>query len=319
MKRKNMNLLTAGLIAAFLAATQGGCAGPASKAKPVESAPAQSILTGKVVETMDSGGYTYMCLEKDGKKTWVAAPTMKVAVGDEVQLLPGAEMPYFTSSTLNRTFDTIVFSGGPVKAASVPSTTPPPPKEEPYEGPILAGKVVETLEAGRYSYVRLEKDGKRSWAAIPVASVKVGDEIEILPGTEMGRFTSKSLNRTFENIYFSGGLKGSEDAQSSTTMPSWHRSLSNEAPAKQQAEANPAEATHKLSGKVTETMDAGGYTYICLEKDGKKTWAAVPTMKVNVGDEIELAPGTEMKQFSSKALNRTFDSIIFSSGPITKK
>ncbi len=31
-----------------------------------------------------------------------------------------------------------------------------------------------------------------------------------------------------------------------------------------------------LSGKVVETMNSGGYTYVCLEKAGKKTWVAVP-------------------------------------------
>ena len=31
-----------------------------------------SSRSGTVVETMNSGGYTYVSLEKDGKKTWVA-------------------------------------------------------------------------------------------------------------------------------------------------------------------------------------------------------------------------------------------------------
>ena len=70
-----------------------------------------------------------------------------------------------------------------------------------------------------------------------------------------------------------------------------------------------------LSGKVVETMNAGGYTYVCLEKGGKKTWVAVPEMKVTVGQQITFKPGQEMKDFSSKTLNRTFASIIFSEGP----
>lgn len=70
-----------------------------------------------------------------------------------------------------------------------------------------------------------------------------------------------------------------------------------------------------LSGKVVETMNAGGYTYICLEKAGRKTWIAVPEMKVTVGKEMAFQPGQVMTNFSSKTLNRTFESIIFSSGP----
>jgi len=68
------------------------------------------------------------------------------------------------------------------------------------------------------------------------------------------------------------------------------------------------------SGKVTETMDSGGYTYVCLENNGKKTWFAVPSAKVKVGQQLTCLPGGEMKNFTSKTLNRTFDSIIFSSG-----
>jgi enamine deaminase RidA (YjgF/YER057c/UK114 family) len=41
---------------------------------------------------------------------------MKVAVGSKMSFLPGAVMPNFTSKTLNRTFDSIVFSAGPATA-----------------------------------------------------------------------------------------------------------------------------------------------------------------------------------------------------------
>jgi hypothetical protein len=71
-----------------------------------------------------------------------------------------------------------------------------------------------------------------------------------------------------------------------------------------------------LSGKVVETMNAGGYTYVRLEKNGKKTWIAVPEMKASVGQQMAFHPGQEMKNFTSKTLNRTFESIIFSGGPV---
>jgi hypothetical protein len=75
-------------------------------------------ISGKVVETMNAGGYTYVCVEKNGKKTWVAVPQMKVTVGSKMSFQPGSVMPNFTSKTLNRTFESIVFSGGPVTAGS---------------------------------------------------------------------------------------------------------------------------------------------------------------------------------------------------------
>lgn len=85
-------------------------------------------------------------------------------------------------------------------------------------------------------------------------------------------------------------------------------------PAAHPGAQEPTEAA-SLSGKVVETMDAGGYTYVCIEKNGRKTWVAVPGMKVAVGRNISFAPGQEMTNFSSKTLNRTFAKIVFSPGP----
>jgi hypothetical protein len=84
---------------------------------------ADNSLSGTVVETMDSGAYTYMLLEKNGDKTWVAAPHMKVEKGQKVSLLPGALMENFKSSTLNRTFDKIYFSAGPSSPFGVGAVT----------------------------------------------------------------------------------------------------------------------------------------------------------------------------------------------------
>jgi hypothetical protein len=69
-----------------------------------------------------------------------------------------------------------------------------------------------------------------------------------------------------------------------------------------------------VSGKVTETMTSGGYTYILLETDGNAAWAAIPKTQVAVGDVVKLQPGMVMNNFTSSSLNRTFENIIFSSG-----
>ena len=74
----------------------------------------RSSLSGKVVETMDSGRYTYVCLEKNNKKTWLAVYKMKVVVGQYMSFKPGIEMVNFESKTLKRRFDKIYFSGGPL-------------------------------------------------------------------------------------------------------------------------------------------------------------------------------------------------------------
>jgi len=70
-----------------------------------------------------------------------------------------------------------------------------------------------------------------------------------------------------------------------------------------------------ITGKVVETLSSSGYTYLLLEKGGKKQWVAIPEIFINVGDEVELQGGVDMGEFSSKPLNRKFDQIIFSNGP----
>jgi len=72
--------------------------------------------------------------------------------------------------------------------------------------PANVGTVVETMNSGGYTYVLLENNGQRNWAAMAETTVKVGEQVELKQGMVMTNFTSKSLNRTFERIYFTQGL-----------------------------------------------------------------------------------------------------------------
>ena len=64
---------------------------------------------GKVVSFIDTTGYTYMELENGGKVFWIAAPTTKVNKGDHIRFVESMAMHNFTSKTLNRTFDRVIF------------------------------------------------------------------------------------------------------------------------------------------------------------------------------------------------------------------
>ena len=81
------------------------------------------------------------------------------------------------------------------------------------------------------------------------------------------------------------------------------------------ATSKPAPKEVPLSGKVVETMDGGGYTYLLLKNAAEKVWVAIPLMKISVGQELTLLPGFEMKNFTSKGLNRKFERVVFSAGP----
>ncbi|MFQ5560600.1 MAG: DNA-binding protein [Nitrospinota bacterium] len=100
------------------------------------SVEAASDMTGKVVTTMNSGGYTYVEFQQnDGSRVWAAAPVTKVGVGDTVSI-PAASAPMrnFQSKSLNRVFESIFFvgalnvsgsTGGGSAAGKMPPGHPP--------------------------------------------------------------------------------------------------------------------------------------------------------------------------------------------------
>lgn len=73
----------------------------------------QEVLTGMVLQTMNSGGYSYIYLhKKGGGEVWVAVPEATVKVDDQLTFKRGTEMLGFESKSLKRKFDTIIFSEG---------------------------------------------------------------------------------------------------------------------------------------------------------------------------------------------------------------
>jgi hypothetical protein len=70
-------------------------------------------------------------------------------------------------------------------------------------------------------------------------------------------------------------------------------------------------ANTRVSGRVVETMNAAGYTYVQVNTGAKKLWAAVPELKTKVGDSILIADGMAMENHHSKTLNRDFELIYF--------
>jgi len=62
---------------------------------------------------------------------------------------------------------------------------------------------------------------------------------------------------------------------------------------------------------VNEKKDAGTYSYINVTENDKNYWIAITKMNVNKGDTLFFSQSMEMKNFESKALNKTFESILF--------
>ena len=66
------------------------------------------------------------------------------------------------------------------------------------------GKVLSSIDASIYTYIELSENGKTVWIAAPTIAVKKGDMVGFDNGAPMSNFYSKSLNRTFETVYFVG-------------------------------------------------------------------------------------------------------------------
>ena len=82
-------------------------------AMPKGAAPVSApTVTGTIVETMNASGYTYMLVDSGTEKTWVAIPATSVEKGATVNYYVGMVMKDFTSKTLDRTFESVVFSPG---------------------------------------------------------------------------------------------------------------------------------------------------------------------------------------------------------------
>jgi hypothetical protein len=95
-----------------------------------------------------------------------------------------------------------------------------------------------------------------------------------------------------------------------TALPPGHPPVSAAPQQAAQAQA-PAPAGGTLTGKVVETMNSGGYTYLKLRTASGDVWAAVQQTSVNVGATASIAPQMTLDNFESKTLNRKFDHIIF--------
>lgn len=68
--------------------------------------------------------------------------------------------------------------------------------------------VQEVIQATSYTYVKAQENGLEVWIAIPKSEVKTGNTYyyDGAKAMEMKAFKSKDLDRTFESIYFLGGI-----------------------------------------------------------------------------------------------------------------
>lgn len=125
---------------------------------------------------------------------------------------------------------------------------------------MVRGTVAETMNAAGYTYVLIKTEQEDVWLAVPKTDVMVGDLVQASQGMAMPNFESKSLNRTFEVVYFSGELKNltapaPTAEQPAAVMPPGHPS----------PDASAEAAV--LVTKVAELVDGQNIAYVYANKD----------------------------------------------------
>lgn len=105
------------------------------------------------------------------------------------------------------------------KTETAPATTQPATQG-------TSGTVSETMNSGGYTYVQVDTGSEKIWAAAPQFQVAVGDPVVLPEGMPMEGYHSKTLDRTFDVLYFVDSVMvgGAQTASAQNGMPEGHPS-----------------------------------------------------------------------------------------------
>jgi hypothetical protein len=160
--------------------------------------------------------------------------------------------------------------------------------------------VLQVENGGGYTYAEVQTAaGQKVWIAGSQIAIKPGDSVEWGSFAVMRDFTAKSLNRTFPEILF---VNQWAPAGTAPVAVAPHGTFP-QPPAPGMGSSE--------SGTVKSVQNAGGYTYIEVDRGGETVWVAAMETAMKPGDKVQWQGGTEMRNFTAKSLGRTFDRIIF--------
>ncbi len=94
----------------------------------------------------------------------------------------------------------------------------------------IKGSVVETIDTAGYTYVLINTGDDEVWAAAPAFAVTEGDEVTVAEPMAMVDYTSKTLERTFDVVYFSGSIRNANQPAGTPALPAGHPSLTADKP-----------------------------------------------------------------------------------------
>lgn len=157
----------------------------AIKAANAPNKPKQNRGVVKTVKM--GGGYTYAMVDIGGDDFWLATTMTALQPGQEIAWQDYAMMTNFKSKALNQEFEQILFVDQLIDSAAMAQHR---------------GVVAESMNAAGYSFIRVDENGHIIWLAAPETSIRIGQSIQWQGGAQMRNFTSRSLNRVFDEIIF---------------------------------------------------------------------------------------------------------------------
>jgi hypothetical protein len=125
-------------------------------------------------------------------------------------------------------------------------------KPEPESTGTISGKVLEAKDVDSYTYLRLKTVDGEVWAAVAKVPVKLGDDVTIEDVALMQNFVSRSLDRTFDEIYFGiVGEKATGTTAAGVDMAAMHASVARSTDV---GDVNVARATGPIAHTVAEIV-----------------------------------------------------------------
>ena len=184
----------------------------------------------------------------------------------------------------------IMFSGCQDKPADKGPAPGPAPGKQATSGQaseiLYEGKVLSTMDVGTYTYVEVEQNGQKAWAAGPVTAVKPGDNVILAEGAIMNDFHSKGLDRTFKAILFTDNIQVEGAEGGAATGAAGHGAATGTAGHGAAAPAAKGSADTPAKGSVKKAK--GGFTVEELyakkaDLNGKAVKVRGKVMKANSG------------------------------------
>jgi hypothetical protein len=180
-------------------------------------------FSGKVAETMDAGGYTYVLVDTGTNKVWAAATQFPVKKDDLVAVPDSEPMTNFHSKSLNRDFPVIYFAGSITVNDANPGAAKLPPGDPAIGGgaggdlppghPLVAGKTAPPKVD--FTGFKPAKDGK-TVAEIHASSAKLAGKSVTIRG-KVVKYNANIMGKNWVHIQDGTGSAGSNDLLVTTT------------------------------------------------------------------------------------------------------